>query len=164
MDMLPSNVRLMFVMQSEWAALSKRPPHCANNTHQLPGAKRPFGSAQKFHQHQSQHKIFGAAAIFQTSTQLKLIMEAKTHRGPPRRGQHSKRSESREVQISKALSKLLRHQAANAGVPLDQEGYAPLDRVVRLVLLVRPKSVEREADRKRETSCNGARSKVSAHH
>ena len=37
----------------------------------------------------------------------------------------------REVQVSKALSKLLRHQAANAGIQLDDEGYAPLDAVVR---------------------------------
>ncbi|CAI6088764.1 unnamed protein product [Clonostachys chloroleuca] len=37
---------------------------------------------------------------------------------------------SREVQISKALSRLLRHQAENAGISLDGEGYAPLDRVL----------------------------------
>uniref|UniRef100_A0A8H7NAG2 2'-phosphotransferase n=1 Tax=Bionectria ochroleuca TaxID=29856 RepID=A0A8H7NAG2_BIOOC len=37
---------------------------------------------------------------------------------------------SREVQISKALSRLLRHQAENAGITLDGEGYAPLDRVL----------------------------------
>jgi len=38
--------------------------------------------------------------------------------------------QKREVQISKALSKLLRHQAASAGIPLDPQGFAPLDRVV----------------------------------
>jgi hypothetical protein len=38
--------------------------------------------------------------------------------------------QGREVQVSKALSKLLRHQAANAGVQLDDEGYAALDSVV----------------------------------
>lgn len=38
--------------------------------------------------------------------------------------------QGREVQVSKALSKLLRHQAANAGVQLDDEGYATLDSVV----------------------------------
>lgn len=38
--------------------------------------------------------------------------------------------QGREVQISRALSKLLRHQAENAGIPLDGEGFAPLDRVV----------------------------------
>ncbi|KAL2273258.1 hypothetical protein FJTKL_04862 [Diaporthe vaccinii] len=35
----------------------------------------------------------------------------------------------REKQISMALSRLLRHQALNAGIKLDKEGYAPLDRV-----------------------------------
>ncbi|KAI1818831.1 KptA family-domain-containing protein [Poronia punctata] len=32
--------------------------------------------------------------------------------------------------ISKALSTLLRHQAHNAGIPLDEEGYASLDKVM----------------------------------
>lgn len=36
----------------------------------------------------------------------------------------------RDVQVSKAFSKLLRHQAENAGISLDDEGYAPLDKVV----------------------------------
>lgn len=39
----------------------------------------------------------------------------------------------REKQISMALSRLLRHQALNAGIKLDKEGYAPLDRVVSAV-------------------------------
>ncbi|KAF5019363.1 hypothetical protein F66182_8631 [Fusarium sp. NRRL 66182] len=38
--------------------------------------------------------------------------------------------QGREVQVSKALSKLLRHQAANAGIQLDDEGFAPLDSVL----------------------------------
>lgn len=38
----------------------------------------------------------------------------------------------REKQISMALSRLLRHQALNAGIELDKEGYAPLDRVVSI--------------------------------
>ncbi len=37
---------------------------------------------------------------------------------------------NRQVQISKALSTLLRHQAQNAGIQLDAEGFAPLDQVV----------------------------------
>lgn len=37
----------------------------------------------------------------------------------------------REKQISMALSRLLRHQALNAGIKLDKEGYAPLDRVLQ---------------------------------
>jgi uncharacterized membrane protein YgcG len=36
----------------------------------------------------------------------------------------------REVDLSKALSRLLRHQADNAGVTLDKEGFACLDKVV----------------------------------
>lgn len=39
-------------------------------------------------------------------------------------------SQSREVQVSKTLSKLLRHQAGNAGIKLDAEGFAALDEVV----------------------------------
>lgn len=38
----------------------------------------------------------------------------------------------REVVLSKALSSLLRHQAQSAGIKLDAEGYAPLDKVVSL--------------------------------
>lgn len=37
---------------------------------------------------------------------------------------------SKDVMLSKALSKLLRHQAQNAGIALDAEGYARLDQVV----------------------------------
>lgn len=40
----------------------------------------------------------------------------------------------REVLVSKALSKLLRHQAENAGLTLDEGGYAPLDKVVSFFL------------------------------
>lgn len=39
-------------------------------------------------------------------------------------------SASRSVDLSRALSRLLRHQAENAGIPLDKEGFAPLDRVL----------------------------------
>jgi len=38
--------------------------------------------------------------------------------------------QNKAVQVSKALSKLLRHAAADAGVKLDSEGYARLDEVV----------------------------------
>lgn len=38
--------------------------------------------------------------------------------------------QGRDVQVSRALSRLLRHQATNAGIQLDGEGFAPLDRVV----------------------------------
>lgn len=46
------------------------------------------------------------------------------------------RMENREVQISKALSTLLRHQAQNAGLSLDTEGFARLDQVVSSHFLV----------------------------
>ncbi|KAL0931810.1 tRNA 2'-phosphotransferase 1 [Colletotrichum truncatum] len=38
--------------------------------------------------------------------------------------------QNREVLVSKALSRLLRHQAENAGITLDDGGYAPLDKVL----------------------------------
>jgi hypothetical protein len=41
--------------------------------------------------------------------------------------------QSREVLVSKALSRLLRHQAENAGVQLDAEGFAALDEVVSVL-------------------------------
>ncbi|KAI1417583.1 RNA 2'-phosphotransferase, Tpt1 [Hypoxylon sp. FL1857] len=40
-------------------------------------------------------------------------------------------SQNRDMLISKALSSLLRHQAENAGIKLDAEGYAPLDKVLQ---------------------------------
>lgn len=39
-------------------------------------------------------------------------------------------SHRRESNISRALSRLLRHQAPQAGISLDKEGYAPLEKVV----------------------------------
>ncbi|KAF4581874.1 tRNA 2'-phosphotransferase 1 [Ophiocordyceps camponoti-floridani] len=36
----------------------------------------------------------------------------------------------RDVQVSRALSRLLRHQAESAGIKLDDEGFAPLDQVL----------------------------------
>ncbi|KAI5926612.1 hypothetical protein F4810DRAFT_707700 [Camillea tinctor] len=39
--------------------------------------------------------------------------------------------QDREVLISKALSKLLRHAAHEAGIQLDDEGFAPLDKVMQ---------------------------------
>ncbi|KAM7223810.1 RNA 2'-phosphotransferase, Tpt1 / KptA family domain containing protein [Rhypophila decipiens] len=41
------------------------------------------------------------------------------------------RAKGRDVDLSRALSKLLRHQAASAGIQLDNEGYAPLDKVLQ---------------------------------
>ncbi|CAK7268768.1 tRNA 2'-phosphotransferase [Sporothrix epigloea] len=52
-------------------------------------------------------------------------------RGGRRGGGGSDDVANRAVAVSRALSKLLRHQAAHAGIPLDPEGYAPLDRVLQ---------------------------------
>ena len=54
------------------------------------------------------------------------------------RGGAGGRGEGRMVQISKALSRLLRHQAENAGIKLDEEGFAPLDQVVSKISMVFP--------------------------
>jgi hypothetical protein len=43
--------------------------------------------------------------------------------------------QNKEVLISKALSRLLRHAAGDAGVKLDSEGYARLDEVVSVPFL-----------------------------
>lgn len=45
---------------------------------------------------------------------------------------------NRDMLVSKALSRLLRHQAVTAGIELDQEGYAPLEKVVRSFLVFFP--------------------------
>ncbi|TQS33382.1 hypothetical protein Golomagni_06276 [Golovinomyces magnicellulatus] len=61
----------------------------------------------------------------------KVHDKASRGRGGNRRGGRSGGGgQSREVQVSKALSKLLRHQAENAGISLDGEGYAPLSKVL----------------------------------
>ncbi|KAI1078435.1 RNA 2'-phosphotransferase, Tpt1 [Whalleya microplaca] len=51
--------------------------------------------------------------------------------GGARRGGGGGGGQGREVLISKALSTLLRHQVQNAGIALDAEGFAPLDRVMQ---------------------------------
>jgi hypothetical protein len=45
---------------------------------------------------------------------------------------------NREVAISKALSKLLRHAAVDAGLKLDTEGFARVDQVVSICLPIDP--------------------------
>lgn len=50
---------------------------------------------------------------------------------------------NREKQISKALSRLLRHQALNAGIVLNKEGYAPLEKVVSFPRVLGGKKPER---------------------
>ncbi|KAK3340332.1 KptA family-domain-containing protein [Neurospora tetraspora] len=54
------------------------------------------------------------------------------HRAPKsgRGGHGGHRKGGRDVDLSRALSRLLRHQASSAGITLDAEGYAPLDKVL----------------------------------
>ncbi|KAH8879416.1 hypothetical protein GQ53DRAFT_756046 [Thozetella sp. PMI_491] len=52
-------------------------------------------------------------------------------RGRGGRGGRSGGRGGRDRELSHALSRLLRHQAENAGIKLDREGYAPLDRVLQ---------------------------------
>lgn len=54
----------------------------------------------------------------------------KRGRGRGGRGRGGGGGMSREIQVSKALSRLLRHQAGNAGIKLDEAGFAELDKVV----------------------------------
>lgn len=72
-----------------------------------------------------------------SSTAAHLALEEKYAGGKKQRGGSGGRGgrgggsgQSREVLVSKALSKLLRHQAENAGIKLDAEGFAALDEVV----------------------------------
>ncbi|OTB08639.1 hypothetical protein M426DRAFT_158993 [Hypoxylon sp. CI-4A] len=64
-----------------------------------------------------------------------LTLRGKGRGGRVRRGGGGRggggKGLGREMQISKALSTLLRHQAENAGITLDAEGYAPLDKVMQ---------------------------------
>ncbi|KEZ46871.1 hypothetical protein SAPIO_CDS0199 [Scedosporium apiospermum] len=71
------------------------------------------------------------------TTKLEEGAYAKAERGEGRSGRGRGRGRGgggggmkREVQVSKALSRLLRHQAENAGVKLDESGYAELDKVM----------------------------------
>ncbi|EGX94335.1 RNA 2'-phosphotransferase [Cordyceps militaris CM01] len=52
-------------------------------------------------------------------------------RGGGARKSRGGRSGGRSSDVSRALSRLLRHQAENAGIALDGEGYAPLDQVLQ---------------------------------
>jgi 2'-phosphotransferase len=54
-------------------------------------------------------------------------------RGRGDRATGGRPGQSREVEISKALSKLLRHAAVEEGLELDGEGFARVDQVVGLI-------------------------------
>lgn len=52
-------------------------------------------------------------------------------------GRGGGRPQDRNMLVSKALSRLLRHQAENAGVKLDEGGWAKVDEVVSRCLSLR---------------------------
>ncbi|KFA74197.1 hypothetical protein S40288_06293 [Stachybotrys chartarum IBT 40288] len=54
----------------------------------------------------------------------------RSGRGGGRGGRGGGQGQGREVQVSRALSRLLRHQAENAGISLDDGGFARLDQVL----------------------------------
>ncbi|QUC19430.1 uncharacterized protein UV8b_03671 [Ustilaginoidea virens] len=60
---------------------------------------------------------------------MEIKAQGSTH--DAQRGPRQRKSQGRDVDISKALSRLLRHQAENAGINLDKEGFAPLDKVLQ---------------------------------
>ncbi|KAI5859331.1 KptA family-domain-containing protein [Durotheca rogersii] len=60
----------------------------------------------------------------------RMVEGGKGARGAGKKGGAPAGGRNREVLISKALSTLLRHRALIAGIRLDTEGYAPLDRVM----------------------------------
>ncbi|KAF7551577.1 hypothetical protein G7Z17_g4925 [Cylindrodendrum hubeiense] len=60
----------------------------------------------------------------------RVLGKAEREKRGSGRGKGGGGGQSREVLVSKALSKLLRHQADNAKIKLDEEGYAPLDQVL----------------------------------
>ena len=79
-----------------------------------------------------------AAESFQESVNIRHDNKSKG-RGGGRSGGRGGRvggGGNRDMQLSKALSKLLRHQAVAAGIQLDREGYAALDKVVSLHFLL----------------------------
>ena len=65
-----------------------------------------------------------------------MAMQASSRQGRGKGGGRGGRGgrgggeRGRAVDLSKALSRLLRHQAGNAGIELDKEGYADLEKVV----------------------------------
>ncbi|KAF4465460.1 tRNA 2 -phosphotransferase 1 [Fusarium albosuccineum] len=76
---------------------------------------------------------FGETSQDQSHLELEEKVQNKVSKGNGGRGRGrggGGGGQGREVQISKALSRLLRHQASNAGIQLDGEGYAPLSSVL----------------------------------
>ncbi|KAM0462906.1 hypothetical protein ACHAPV_003732 [Trichoderma viride] len=71
----------------------------------------------------------GSSAAAHLALEEKYAGGKKSRSGGGRGGRGGG-GQSREMLVSKALSKLLRHQAENAGIKLDAEGFAALDEVL----------------------------------
>lgn len=74
-------------------------------------------------------------AAYELADRFEDMAEAASSRGRRRGGRAGRGGRSGGgggggVQLSKALSRLLRHQAGNAGIELDREGFARVERVV----------------------------------
>ncbi|KAI0397768.1 KptA family-domain-containing protein [Xylariaceae sp. FL0594] len=76
----------------------------------------------------SHHSARNMADQFQDVTDVTMGNDKRRGGGGARGGG---RGGNRQVNISRALSTLLRHQAQNAGIALDAEGFAPLDKVMQ---------------------------------
>lgn len=81
-------------------------------------------------------------ALLQQQQQKQQVKGKKAKEGG-KEGGGGGGGQKREKDISRALSRLLRHQAVNAGIHLDKEGYAPLDKVVSAFFLCSCERAER---------------------
>lgn len=80
--------------------------------------------------------IASASMDMQDKILNKVEGQGGRSRGGGRHGRGGGGRGGRSSDVSRALSKLLRHQAENAGIKLDDEGYASLDKVVRFPNLI----------------------------
>jgi hypothetical protein len=99
--------------------------------------KASLPTSRSFHHNDFARRIHSTMADDAAREDALLDVEDKVQdkHSKPRGGKGRGRGgggggQGREVQVSKALSRLLRHQAANAGIQLDDEGFARLDAVV----------------------------------
>ncbi|OAQ99092.1 hypothetical protein LLEC1_08127, partial [Akanthomyces lecanii] len=85
-----------------------------------------YGTRRTFHF----NKVMAQATGITSMDIQDQIMDKVQGQGGKSRG-GGRRSGGRSSDVSRALSRLLRHQAENAGIKLDSEGYAPLDKVLQ---------------------------------
>lgn len=101
----------------------------SRTSHQTGAKSKPF----QFMSEMSALEEDGSSAAAHLALEEKYAGGKKSRSGGGRGGRGGG-GQSREMLVSKALSKLLRHQAENAGIKLDAEGFAALDEVVSFVL------------------------------